>query len=178
MKSVFRAVVLICLAGLAPQLFAKRAPNLAFRSLAGADVKLADLRGSIAVVNFWATWCGPCREEMPMLSTLTQAYAGKRVRFVAISADEDPGNRKNRTKIDHFLESQKPAMEIWLGANLDNLDRLQLGNVLPATVILDENGEVVARIMGQAREEDVKAPIDWLLNGRNGPSPPASVKRY
>jgi thiol-disulfide isomerase/thioredoxin len=178
MKFVFRAVVLLCLVCVGPYSFAKRPPNLEFKSLSGAEVKIADLRGSIAVINFWATWCGPCQEEMPMLSSLTQAYAGKKLRFIAVSADEDPGNKKNRAKIDQFLAIHKPAMEIWLGGDLDNLDRLQLGNVLPATIILDENGEIIARVMGQAHEDDVKAPIEWLLNGRNGPPPPASVKRY
>ncbi len=178
MKIVFCAAVLLCVASVASYAFAKKAPNLEFKNLTGTEVKFADLRGSIVVVNFWATFCGPCREEMPMLSKLTQDYAGKKVRFVAVSADEDPGNKKNRAKIDQFLDVQKPAMEIWLGADLGSLDRLQLGNVLPATIILDENGEIVARIMGQAHEDDVKAPVEWLLNGKTGPPPPASVKRY
>lgn len=178
MKFVFRAAVLLCFAILAPHAFAKRAPNLEFQNLDGTGVKIADLHGSIAVVNFWATWCGPCREEMPMLSKLAQTYADRKVRFVAISADQDPGNKKNRAKIDQFLAAQKPATEIWLGADLGNLDRLQLGDALPATIILDENGEIVARVMGQAHEDDVKAPVEWLLNGKNGPPPPASVKRY
>jgi thiol-disulfide isomerase/thioredoxin len=178
MKFVGRCAVLICIVFFAAFAYARRGPNLEFKSLTGTEVKLADLGGSIAVVNFWATWCGPCREEMPMLSGLTQAYRDKHVRFIAISADEDPGNKKNRAKIDQFLATQKPAMEIWLGASLDDLDRLQLGNVLPATVILDESGEIVARILGQAQEQDVKNVVDWLLSGKTGPPPPASVKRY
>ncbi|HTJ29637.1 MAG TPA: TlpA disulfide reductase family protein [Acidobacteriaceae bacterium] len=178
MRFILRTAMLLGLFTVALSAYAKRAPNLTFRNLAGADVKLSDLRGSITVVNFWATWCGPCREEMPMLSGLTQTYAGKKVRFIAVSADEDPGNKKNRAKIDQFLVTQKPAMEIWLGADLGTLDRLQLGNVLPATIILDEDGEVVARVLGQAKEEDLKTPLDWLLGGKSGPAPPAIVKHY
>jgi thiol-disulfide isomerase/thioredoxin len=139
---------------------------------------VSDLRGSITVINFWATWCGPCREELPLLSKISQEYSSKKVRFIAISADADPDDRKNRAKIDLFLNQQKLAMEVWLGADLDMLDRLSLGNVLPATVILDEQGEVVARVMGEAHEEDVKGPLDWLLNGRSGAVPAAVVKRY
>jgi thiol-disulfide isomerase/thioredoxin len=157
---------------------AKRLPNLEFRGINGSAQKLADLRGSIAVVNFWATWCAPCREEMPMLSRLTQEYAGKKVRFIAISADEDPETAKNRAKIDQYLDTQKPAMEIWLGADLDMLERLGLSNVLPGTLILDENGEPVTRIQGQAREEDVRTALDWLLNGKSGSPPAALSKRY
>lgn len=155
----------------------KPIPNLQYQNLSGSKVHLGDLHGSIAVVNFWATWCGPCREEFPLLSKLTQKYAGK-VRFVSISADDDPTSKKVRAKIDQFLNDQKPAMEIWLGANVDDLHRFGLAQILPGTLILDANGQVISRIEGQAREEDVAAPIEWLLNGQTGPEPPAVVKRY
>jgi thiol-disulfide isomerase/thioredoxin len=156
----------------------KRAPNLQFESLTGSKVKIADLRGSIAVVNFWATWCGPCREELPMLSTLANQYSGKKVRFISISADENPDDRKNRAKIDEFLSNQKLAMEIWLGADLDALDRCGLGNVLPGTMILDENGQVISRVEGQAHQEDITGPLQWLLSSESGPAPANVVKRY
>jgi thiol-disulfide isomerase/thioredoxin len=178
MRSFFRIAIALLAVSLVPLAQAKRVPNLEFKNLQGATEKIADLRGSVAVINFWATFCVPCREEMPMLSKLTQEYKGKKVRFIAISADESPEGKKNRTKIDQFLDTQKPAMEIWLGADLDMLERLRLGNVLPATVILDENGEVISRILGQAREEDVRGPLDWLINGRSGSVPAATVKRY
>lgn len=182
MRSNFRLVsqivtgLLFCC--LAPMAEAKRTPNLEFKNLAGQTQKLSDLRGSITVVNFWATWCGPCREEMPLLSRLTQEYAGKKVRFIAASADESPESKKNRARIDFYLNAQKPPMEIWLGADLDMLDKLDLGNVLPATVILDEQGAIIARIEGEAREQDLKVPLDWLLNGRSGPAPTPVVKHY
>lgn len=178
MKSLARIAVALVAVSLAPFAQTKRVSNLEFKNLQGATEKIGDLHGSVTVINFWATFCGPCREEMPMLSKLTQEYAVKKVRFIAISADESPESKKNRAKIDQFLDTQKPAMEIWLGADLDTLDRLQLGNVLPATIIIDENGEVISRIMGEAHEEDVRGPLDWLLDGRNGPAPAASVKRY
>lgn len=156
----------------------RRAPNLAFTSLSGDQVRLADLRGAITVVNFWATWCGPCREEFPMLSRLAQKYAKENVRFISISADEDPASRRQRSRIDLFLKEQQPAMKIWLGATLDDLDRCSLGNVLPATMILDADGQVLFRIEGQAREEDITTPLEWLLHSQSSPSPKGVVKRY
>lgn len=156
----------------------KRAPNLGFQSLTGSKVKIADLKGSIAVVNFWATWCVPCRQELPMLSRLTERYAARKVRFVAVSADEDPTSRKQRAKIDQFLSEQKPAMEIWLGADLDSLERAGLGNVLPGTMILDADGQVIARVEGQAHEEDITGPLDWLLSGEQRSAPAPVIKRY
>src|ERR1700744_5945348 len=82
--------VLVALAAfsLLPAAQAKRAPNLELTDQAGKTQKIAGLRGSIAVVNFWATWCGPCREELPMLTRLSGEYGERKVRFVAVSADE------------------------------------------------------------------------------------------
>lgn len=180
MKRSLVLLIALLFCFLTPTAEAKRAPNLEMKDLAGATHKLADLRGSIVVLNFWATWCGPCRQELPMLSRLSQEYsakpenAAKKVRFIAASADES----KNRAKVDQFLSSNSLALDVWLGADLDMLDRAGLGNVLPATLILDEQGEIVARIMGQAREADIRVPLDWLLGGKVGPPPPASIKRY
>jgi thiol-disulfide isomerase/thioredoxin len=166
------AILLICtLAHLAQ---AKRAPNLELKDLAGNQHKISELQGSVAVVNFWATWCGPCKVELPLLSQLSQEYAAKKVRFIAASADE----AKDLDKVLKYRESEKPALEIWVGADLDMLDSAKLGNELPATMILDERGEVVARILGQAHEEDIRAVLDWLLGGRSGPAPAPITKRY
>ena len=178
MTRFLRALIILFVCCLVPMAQAKRAPNLEFKTLSGDTQKISDLRGSITVINFWATFCGPCREELPLLSRLTQEYAGKKIRFIAISADESPDKPKNRAKIDQFLSHQNLAMEIWLGADLDTLDRLGLGNVLPATVILDDQGEVIAKVMGEAHEEDIKGPLEWLLNGKTGTAPAAVTKRY
>lgn len=109
-----------------------------------------------------------------MLSRLEKEYGPRRVRFIAISADEARG-RKN---VDKFLSANPIEMDVWLGASLATLDRAELGNELPATMILDEQGEVVARILGQAREEDLRRPLDWMLAGKTGPAPQAVTKHY
>jgi thiol-disulfide isomerase/thioredoxin len=166
------AALLFCLT--IPLAQAKRAPNLELKDLAGATHKVAELRGSIVVINFWATWCGPCREELPMLATLNHKYAEKKVHFIAVSANE----AKDRSKIDEFLNNNTLSMDIWVGADLDMLERAGLGNVLPATLILDDQGEVVARILGEAREEDIRGPLDWLLGGKVGAPPAPITKRY
>ena len=174
MKSSPAVLVALAVCCLVPWAHAKRAPNLELTDQSGKTHKIAELRGSIAVVNFWATWCGPCREELPMLTHLSQEYGEKKVRFVAVSADE----WKNREAVGKFVTANHLNMEVWLGANLDMLERANLGNVLPATLILDEQGDVIARVLGQAREEDIRKPLDWLLGGRNGPAPEAVVKHY
>jgi len=166
--------VVMMMAFLGPQVFAKRAPNLELKDLSGKTTKVSDLHGSIAVINFWATWCVPCQEELPLLGKLEKEYAGKNIRFVAASADE----AKNRAKLDRFVSAHQIGMEIWVGADLDMLERAGLGNELPATLILDEQGQVVVRVLGEAREDDIRRPLDWLLGGRTGAAPDALVKHY
>jgi thiol-disulfide isomerase/thioredoxin len=155
-------------------LSAKHAPDPAFKTLDGQRRKLSSLRGQVVVVNFWATWCGPCQEELPRLSQLAASYTGKPVRFALISIDEP----KDRAKIPAVLERLHVSLESWDDADTDTMDHFGLGDIVPGTAILDEKGEVVARIMGEAREEDVRGAVDWLLGGRTGPAPAALTKRY
>jgi thiol-disulfide isomerase/thioredoxin len=153
---------------------AKQAPDPAFRSLDGHTQKLSSFRGQVVVVNFWATWCGPCQEELPRLAKLSESYAGKPVRFVLISIDE----AKNRAKIPAILDRLHVTVPSWDDADTDTMGRFGLGDIVPCTVILDQQGDIVARIMGEARDEDVHAPVDWLLTGRSGSAPNPLTKRY
>ncbi len=164
----------LCLTFVATTWGGKRAPDPAFRALDGQTRKLSALRGQVVVVNFWATWCGPCQEELPRLSRLSESYSSKPVRFVLISIDEP----KNRAKISAVLDRLHVPLESWDDADTDTMDRFGLGNIVPGTAILDDKGEVVARIMGEARDEDVRAAVDWLLGGKAGPEPAALTKRY
>ena len=159
---------------LAPMAQAKRAPNFEFKDLDGHTHHLADLRGSVVVLNFWATWCGPCREELPMLTRLSKDYAPQHVRFIAASADE----KKDRAKVSQFIQSHTVGMDVWVGADLVMLDSAKLGNELPATLILDADGNIITRLKGQAREKDVREALDWILGGEKGPAPPAVVTHY
>jgi thiol-disulfide isomerase/thioredoxin len=144
------------------------------KSLAGENRKLAELHGQVVVLNFWATWCGPCQEELPRLSKLAAGYAGKPVKFVAVSIDE----KKNYEKIPGTLQKAGAQLDVWVGADTDTMDRFGLGDIVPGTVIVDESGEIVTRVMGEAREEDVKTTVDWLLGGKAGAAPAAMIKRY
>jgi thiol-disulfide isomerase/thioredoxin len=171
---MIRGLMLLCCWSMPRVVVAKRTPDPAFKTLDGQTRRLSSLRGQILVVNFWATWCGPCQEELPRLSKLAESYAGKPVRFVLISIDE----AKNRAKIPTVLERLHVPLESWDEADTDTMDRFGLGDIVPGTAVLDDRGELAARIMGEAREEDVRTAVDWLLNGKAGPPPAALTKRY
>jgi len=143
-----------------------------FKDLSGGPHTLAELRGHPAVVNFWATWCGPCREEMPRLQKLSEAYAGQQVRFVAVSLDAP----ETQGKIDAAVRKSGLRMPVWTGATDRTLADLKLGVLVPATLILDADGRVVGKIEGEAREKDVRSRLDWLLGGRQGKQPKVEQK--
>jgi thiol-disulfide isomerase/thioredoxin len=165
---------LLALALASTPLLARHAPDPAFKTLDGQTRKLSALHGQIVVVNFWATWCGPCQEELPRLKQIAASYAGKPVSFVYISIDAP----RDRSKIPTALARLHVDFDSWVGADTDTLGRFGLGEIVPGTLILDENGEPVARIMGEAREDDVRTPVDWLLGGKTGPAPASMTKRY
>ncbi len=166
--------LLLSLALTSVPLSAKRVPDPAFKTLDGQTRKLSALHGQLVVVNFWATWCGPCQEELPRLKQIAGSYAGKPVTFIYISIDA----LKDRGKIPSTLSRLHVDFDSWVDADTDTLGRFGLGDIVPGTLILDENGEPVARIMGEAREDDVRTPLDWLLGGKTGPAPPPMTKRY
>lgn len=155
-------------------LAAKRLPDPIFKTLDGQPKKLSALRGQIVVVNFWATWCGPCQEELPRLTQIAASYSDKPVSFVFISIDE----KKDRAKIPSVLAKLHVTLDSWADADTDTLGQFGLGEIVPATMVLDAQGAIVARVMGEAREADVRQPVDWLLQGKTGPAPSALTKRY
>jgi thiol-disulfide isomerase/thioredoxin len=163
-------ILLVC----AVPAWARRAPDPSFKTLDGQKEKLSALRGQVVVVNFWATWCAPCQEELPRLTKMAAEYSGKQVKFVFISIDAP----KDRKKIPATLDRLHVSFNSWVDADTDTLARFGLGDIVPGTVILDDNGEIVAHIMGEARDADVRTPVDWLLGGRKGPPPEALTKRY
>jgi thiol-disulfide isomerase/thioredoxin len=166
-------MLLLCLS-LPESMSAKRVPDPKFKALDGQSHKISALRGQVVVVNFWATWCGPCQEELPRLSQIAASYSGKPVSFVFISIDAP----KDRPKIPAALARLHVDFTSWIGGDTDMLDSFGLGNIVPGTIILDESGQPVARIMGEAKEDDVRKPVDWLLDGKKGDAPQPVTRRY
>ncbi len=155
-------------------LLAKDPPKaeLTLKDADGHRVRLSDYRGKVVVLNFWATWCGPCNAEMPALVELEKTYGARGVVFIGASLDD----AKTKPQIPAFVSKYQVTFPIWVGATGDDLDKLAMGPAVPATAFLDPEGRIVSRIQGQFRDAEVKQRLEWLTGPRTGPAPPALVK--
>jgi thiol-disulfide isomerase/thioredoxin len=122
-------------------------------------LKLSDFKGQVVVLNVWATWCAPCRFEMPTLANLQRDYAGKGVKVLPLSVDEEP----KFDDVKSFIDVQEP-LEVYVDTKFAAPTKLQVQG-MPATLIIDKQGRAVARLDGEATWDtpEVKALIDKLL---------------
>jgi thiol-disulfide isomerase/thioredoxin len=146
-------------------------PDLSLKDLRGKRTHLRDYQGEIVVLNFWATWCGPCSEELPVLVEMEKRYRERGVVFVGVSMDDE----KAQKKIPTFLHQLGVGFPVWVGATADDLERLHMGQAIPATAFFDEQGQIVARVLGEMREGEIRERLDWLTGHRSGPAPDAVV---
>jgi thiol-disulfide isomerase/thioredoxin len=143
--------------------------ELSLSDLNGKKVKLSDYRGQLVVLNFWATWCGPCKAEMPMLVETEREYKERGVLFLGSSLDDG----KTKARIPEFVSKYQIDYPVLVGATGDDLDKLAMGPAVPATAFIDKDGTIVARVSGTVSKAELKDRIEWLLSDRSG-SPPAS----
>ena len=132
----------------------------AFTDASGKIVHAADFKGQVVVMNIWATWCGPCKIEMPTLAMLQAAYAGKPVKVVAVSTDAEEDAGKARA----FIAGHSPLAFYQGTPSLPFQVKPQVVGY-PTTIIIDAKGEERARMPGQAdwSSPEAKAVIDRLL---------------
>ena len=173
----FRGAGSLLLALLAQTIYANQldgsAAELALRDSSGQSHSLEDYRGKIVVLNFWATWCIPCREEMPLLVSVHDRYAARGVVVIGASADGE----STQAQIAPFLAKLKITFPVWIGANTAHMEKLGLGTGLPATAFIDRDGRIVGRILGVLGKKDLQHRIEYLLGDRRGPPPAPLVDR-
>jgi thiol-disulfide isomerase/thioredoxin len=143
--------------------------DLDAKSLDGRKVHLKGLRGKLVVLNFWATWCGPCREELPMLVKIAQASDNPDLVFIAVSVDDS----KTQANIPDSVSKFGITFPVWVGANGDDVYKLSKGEAVPATIFIDRDGTIEARVSGEIREKELRERIDWLKGDRKGVKPEA-----
>ncbi|GGY09697.1 TlpA family protein disulfide reductase [Paludibacterium paludis] len=122
-----------------------------FTTVSGQSARVSAGQGRVLVVNFWATWCGPCREELPMLDRLAKPWKGQGIDVVGIAMD-------TRIEVNNYLKFSKLTLPVLIGnAETLNLSRA-LGNHqggLPFTVVFDRQGKQVATLLGKLDEKTI-----------------------
>jgi thiol-disulfide isomerase/thioredoxin len=134
-------------------------PELSLRDLSGVEQSLAALRGRVVVLNFWATWCVPCRREMPDLAAIQNDYAALGVQVVGAAADA----AEDRAKVLQFIRETKINFPVWTGATAALMPRFGLAPVLPGTVVLDREGRIVSATNAVIKPAELRKQLDALL---------------
>lgn len=137
-----------------------REVELKLKDLFGTDQTLSQFKGRIVVLNFWATFCEPCRKEMPDLAAIQNEYAALGVQVIGASADE----AADRPKVLQFIKETKVNFPIWMGATAADMIRFGLGEALPGTVVIDKSGRIVKVISGIVNAADLKKQIDSMIS--------------
>ncbi len=132
-------------------------PSWSFKDINGTTIQSTDYKGKVVVVNFWATWCGPCRLEIPGFADLQKKYSDQGLQFIGASVD-DGG-------IGVVAEAAKKlGINYPVGlATTEMLTQFQAGDLLPTTFILNRSGKVVWTHVGGVEEGDIESVLKPLL---------------
>ena len=127
-----------------------------FEDFLGNKISLEEYRGKLVIINFWATWCAPCKKEMPSLDKLYKNSDFKNLEVFAVNMEEP-----NKEKTKKFFENLKiQKLEIFFDYDLDFVKEFKLRGV-PTTVLINKQGKEFARIIGEVNFEDRKF-LKWL----------------
>ena len=139
------------------------APSFKLRNIKGNYESLDNYRGEVVVLNFWATWCAPCRIEMPSFEKLYRRYRSEGVMVLAITLDKNSEN-----KIKSFVDEYGLSFPILLDEK-GEVERLYPSMTIPFTYIIDRQGRIVARVDGAKNWESSETfeAIEYLLKNRN-----------
>jgi thiol-disulfide isomerase/thioredoxin len=149
-------------------------PEVAFRDQADRPLRFADFRGKVVLLNLWATWCAPCRQEMPTLDRLQTILGGPDFEVVALSVD-----REGRPAVEAFYEELGlEALAIYVDDSA-KASRVLGAFGLPTTLLVNRDGEEIGRLLGPA-EWDSPAMVRFLgdlLETSKPPSPTISASK-
>jgi len=139
-------------------------PPFALPDLAGKPVRFSDFRGQVTLINFWASWCEPCREEFPHMAELYKDYAEHGFAIVAISDDVSD------SKMRAFVREFRPPFPILVGGG--RMKAVYHYRGLPYSVLVDRNGRIIERIFGFGGEQEFRRLRETIARELNaGPAP-------
>jgi peroxiredoxin len=131
-------------------------PDFALKDLNGDVVRLSDLRGSVVIVDFWATWCPPCRQALPHLQAISNEYGGRGVKIVAIAMDD-----QGESVVRPFVAKNKLTFTVLLpDAQVDRA----FGGVrsLPTTFVIGPDGKIFRKLVGFNPNETPQALVEAI----------------
>jgi len=112
-----------------------KAPNFTLKSMSGKNLKLSEYRGQVVMINFWASWCAPCRQEMPLLEDLYKKYKGLGFTLLGVNVEQDS------SKASTLLRSIKVSFPI-LFDNKNTVSKMYKVLAMPTTIIIDRDGNM------------------------------------
>lgn len=137
-------------------------PDFDYENHKGGKTKLSDLKGKYVYIDTWATWCGPCRAEIPHLQKVEQKYEGKNIEFVSISIDEKKDYEKWRKMVD---EKKLGGIQLIADENWNSKFCHDYGiNSIPRFILIDPQGKVVDANAPRPSQPELTATLDKLLN--------------
>jgi thiol-disulfide isomerase/thioredoxin len=133
--------------------------DITLRDLSGVEQGLSALKGRIVILNFWATYCIPCRKEMPDLAAIQNEFGALGVQVIGVNVDE----LKDQKNVVQFVRETKVNFPIWVGGSAEHMVRLGLGSALPGTVVIGRDGRIVKIISGVVDQPLLRKEIEALL---------------
>ena len=149
-------------AGLQPIKEKKKAPDFSLENLEGRKVELKDFKGKVILLTFWATWCGPCKEDMPSMEALHQQFKGKD--FVLLSISVDYAGLK---PVKEFLDKHRYTFMVLLDPKCECLDTFGVKGI-PTTFLIDKKGTIVGKVVGPKnwKSKEVISLVNMLIESK------------
>ncbi|MDI6766736.1 MAG: TlpA disulfide reductase family protein [Bacteroidota bacterium] len=135
------------------------APNFSWKDQSGKTIDFDSFRGKVTLINFWATWCGPCKREIPDLIALSKEMADKNVKFLGISTDRGSNAIE---EVRSFVADKGISFQIVI-SNEDIEEAYGNVRVIPTTFLIDANGKIAQTIVGVRSKEQFAEAINALL---------------
>ena len=133
------------------------APNFTLKDVDGKTVKLSDYKGKVVLLNFWATWCGPCKFEIPWFIEFQKKYKDQGFTVIGVSVDDD-----GWTSVKPYLEAKQMNYPVVVS---DEAVNTMYGGIesLPTTFVLDKDGKIANTHVGLVSKKEYESDIEQLL---------------